>query len=54
MSQWQQIELCLRARSRGFHLITDEIVSQLPQLADFNIGLARYLYSAHLRGPVPQ
>ena len=42
MSQWQQIELSLRARSRGFHLITDEIVSQLPQLADYTIGLAHF------------
>ncbi|MCR4852705.1 MAG: secondary thiamine-phosphate synthase enzyme YjbQ [Prevotella sp.] len=28
----QQIEIALRARNRGFHLVTDEIVRQLPQL----------------------
>lgn len=28
----QQIEFTLRSRGRGFHLITDEIVSQLPPL----------------------
>ncbi len=28
----QQIEITLKARSRGFHLVTDEIVRQLPQL----------------------
>ena len=27
-----QVEFMLRARSRGFHLITDEIVRNLPQL----------------------
>lgn len=27
-----QIEFTLRARSRGFHLITDEVVRNLPQL----------------------
>jgi secondary thiamine-phosphate synthase enzyme len=30
----------LQPRSRGFHLITDEIRSQLPQLAEFEVGLA--------------
>ncbi len=28
----QQIEITLKAKSRGFHLVTDEIISQLPQL----------------------
>ena len=28
----QQVEFTLRARSRGFHLITDEVLSHLPQL----------------------
>ncbi|KHT45563.1 secondary thiamine-phosphate synthase enzyme YjbQ [Vibrio sinaloensis] len=36
---WQQNVLRLRARSRGFHLITDEIEQQLPQIADYYVGL---------------
>ncbi len=41
MSQiWHQQTLKLKARSRGFHLITDEIVSQLESIGDINIGLA--------------
>ena len=41
MSQiWHQQTLSLKARSRGFHLITDEIVSQLDKIDNINIGLA--------------
>jgi secondary thiamine-phosphate synthase enzyme len=29
-----QVEFALRARSRGFHLITDEIISNLPSLPE--------------------
>jgi secondary thiamine-phosphate synthase enzyme len=36
---WIQKELTLQARPRGFHLITDEIVNQLPELLELNIGL---------------
>ncbi|MBU2884757.1 secondary thiamine-phosphate synthase enzyme YjbQ [Gilvimarinus agarilyticus] len=34
-----QKEIQLRARSRGFHLVTDEIVSQLTELAEIEIGV---------------
>lgn len=37
--KWIQKELRLRARSRGFHLVTDEILSQLPGLGDLQTGL---------------
>jgi len=37
---WQQTTIRLQVKSRGFHLITREIVNQLPELADFSIGLA--------------
>ena len=30
----QQIEFSLRARSRGFHLVTDEIIRNLPLLPE--------------------
>ncbi len=37
---WMQQEILLVAKPRGFHLITREIVSQLPQLRHFSVGLA--------------
>ena len=36
---WFQKEIKLRARSRGFHLVTSEVLAQLPELAKVNIGL---------------
>lgn len=36
---WLQKELQLRARTRGFHLITDEIVQHLPELRNLRIGM---------------
>ncbi len=43
---WLQREIRLRARERGFHLVTDEIVRQLPELARFEVGLA-HLFIQH-------
>lgn len=36
---WHQTQITLRARPRGFHLITDEVVAALPQLSDVSVGL---------------
>jgi len=36
---WFQREIRLQARPRGFHLVTDAIVSELPELAQIEIGL---------------
>lgn len=36
---WIQKQLFLKARPRGFHLITDEIMQQLPELANYHIGM---------------
>lgn len=36
---WLQKEVQLRARKRGFHLITDDIEAALPELADVAVGL---------------
>ena len=36
---WVQKEIRLKARQRGFHLVTDEIVRQLPELASYSVGL---------------
>lgn len=36
---WQQTRITLRARPRGFHLVTDEIVAGLPWLRECRVGL---------------
>lgn len=36
---WIQRNLTLQAKSRGFHLITREVVGALPELADMETGL---------------
>lgn len=37
---WFQKTISLKPRSRGFHLITQEIEAQLPELAGLKVGLA--------------
>jgi len=39
---WNQTEVILEAKSRGFHLVTDEVVRQLAELSKFKIGLAHF------------
>ena len=36
---WQQKEIVLEPRPRGFHLITREVVSQIPELKKIRVGL---------------
>lgn len=36
---WKQLELRLEPRSRGFHLITSDIVKGLPWLREVSVGL---------------
>jgi secondary thiamine-phosphate synthase enzyme len=43
---WVQKRFQLAAKPRGFHLVTREIVSQLPELKRFDIGLA-HLFLQH-------
>ncbi len=38
-----QNEIVLEARQRGFHLVTDEIVKQLPELQNIETGIASIL-----------
>jgi len=40
---WFQKEIKLKPQSRGFHLITNEVLNQLPELTNINIGLAHLL-----------
>jgi secondary thiamine-phosphate synthase enzyme len=43
---WQQIEINLLTKPRGFHLITEEVLQQLPQLASIHCGLL-HLFIKH-------
>ena len=43
---WQQREIRLRPRPRGFHLVTDEVLEQLPELRELSVGLA-HLHLLH-------
>ena len=36
---WQQTLITLRAKPRGFHLVTDELLAQLPRLRECRTGL---------------
>ncbi len=36
---WVQKQITLKPRSRGFHLITSEILQNLKELSDFQIGM---------------
>jgi len=40
---WFQKEIKLKPQSRGFHLITNEVLSQLPEIANIKIGSAHLL-----------
>lgn len=43
---WIQKEITLKPRTRGFHLITDEILSQIPELKSISVGLL-HLFIKH-------
>lgn len=38
-AMWIQKEISLRPRPRGFHLVTDEVLRELPELRDFKVGM---------------
>lgn len=40
MSAWIQKEIKLSAKRRGFHLVTREIINQVPEIDRFAVGLA--------------
>jgi secondary thiamine-phosphate synthase enzyme len=40
---WIQKECRLKPRARGFHLVTDEILQQLPELTQLRVGLLHIL-----------
>jgi len=37
---WHQKEIKLSPKSRGFHLVTKEILDQVPEITDMEIGIA--------------
>jgi secondary thiamine-phosphate synthase enzyme len=37
---WIQKDIQLKPKTRGFHLITEELLRELPALCDFKIGMA--------------
>lgn len=39
---WFQKSIQLAAKRRGFHLVEDELLQQLPELKTFEIGLAHF------------
>ena len=43
---WQQYQLHLPAYQRGFHLITNQVVNQLPTLNDIQVGML-HLFLQH-------
>ena len=43
---WLQRDVTLRPRPRGFHLVTDEIVGELPELRELSVGIA-HLFIRH-------
>ncbi|MGN6546262.1 MAG: secondary thiamine-phosphate synthase enzyme YjbQ [Aureliella sp.] len=43
---WKQKRFALQAKPRGFHLVTREVVDQLPELAQMKVGLL-HLFILH-------
>jgi secondary thiamine-phosphate synthase enzyme len=43
---WHQVEIRLKPRPRGFHLVTAEIVGAVPEIARYRIGVA-HIYVKH-------
>ena len=43
---WKQKEITLTARSRGFHLITNEVIQSIPEIANISCGLL-HLFIKH-------
>jgi secondary thiamine-phosphate synthase enzyme len=39
---WHQTVLRLKPRSRGFHLVTEEVVRALPELGRIRVGIAHF------------
>ncbi len=42
MTIWIQRQIKLQSKARGFHLVTREILEQLPEISTINVGLAHF------------
>lgn len=40
---WIQKQIKLKARSRGFHLVTDDILREIPELKQYTMGMMNVL-----------
>jgi secondary thiamine-phosphate synthase enzyme len=40
---WLQREIRLQARARGFHLVTGEVLGELPEVREFEVGMLQLL-----------
>lgn len=43
---WHQVQIRLKPRARGFHLVTAEIVAAVPELRSYRVGVA-HLFIQH-------
>lgn len=43
---WYQRQITLSSRKRGFHLITDEVLAQLPEMRSIKVGIL-HLFIQH-------
>ena len=43
---WQQTQFNIPAKSRGFHLITNEVINNIPQLKNIEVGIL-HLFLQH-------
>lgn len=44
--EWQQVDIHLRPRQRGLHLVTQEVMAALPALKDVQVGIL-HLFIQH-------
>jgi len=47
-SAWFQRKINLRPQHRGVHLVTEEILKQIPEISQFSVGLC-HIQSKHLK-----
>src|ERR1700683_3981932 len=40
---WLQRQIRLQARARGFHLVTGEVLGELPEVREFEVGMLQLL-----------
>jgi thiamine phosphate synthase YjbQ (UPF0047 family) len=45
--EWQQMFISLAPKTRGCHLVTNEILNKIPALEDYSVGLAHFFCIKH-------